>query len=225
VITQIVVTNVGLDYAVNDTITIDGTQFGGTTPADNVVLNVVKLINSKFSTIGGGFKNTASSYANTISGGYANSVSAYYGTIGGGQCNSIALNGDNGTIGGGQCNRIALNGDNGTIGGGQCNRIQGGYSTIGGGAGNLANGNYSFIGGGQKNSISADYSAILGGRDNGICSSSVDSFIIGSCINTNRSCTTFVNNLSIVDLPTSSLGLPSKSLYYDATSCVVFFVP
>jgi hypothetical protein len=49
--------------------------------------------------------------------------------------------------------------------------------------------------------------------------------IIGSCICADRSCATFVNNLSINDLPSSAAGLPSKSLYYDAATCIIKFVP
>ena len=37
--------------------------------------------------------------------------------------------------------------------------------------------------------------------------------IVGSNINANRVCTTFVNNLSIMNIPTSSAGLPSKAVW------------
>jgi hypothetical protein len=49
--------------------------------------------------------------------------------------------------------------------------------------------------------------------------------IVGSNITADRVCATFVNNLSVMNLPSSSAGLPSKSLYYDATTCAVLFVP
>jgi hypothetical protein len=49
--------------------------------------------------------------------------------------------------------------------------------------------------------------------------------ILGSCICADRTCATFVNNLSIIDLPNSAAGLPSKALYYDPATCLVKFVP
>jgi hypothetical protein len=39
--------------------------------------------------------------------------------------------------------------------------------------------------------------------------------IVGSCITANRQCATFVNNLSIVNIPTSSAGLPSGAVWSD----------
>jgi hypothetical protein len=96
-----------------------------------------------------------------------------------------------------------------------------------GGRGNIiSDTGHAIIGGGQSNTInfSSTYSGILGGAAN--CISYLGcTFIIGSNITADRSCTTFVNNLSIVNLPTASAGLPSKSLWYDPTTCVVKFVP
>jgi hypothetical protein len=40
-----------------------------------------------------------------------------------------------------------------------------------------------------------------------------DSFIAGSCICADRVCATFVNNLSIKNIPTSSAGLPAGSVW------------
>jgi hypothetical protein len=37
--------------------------------------------------------------------------------------------------------------------------------------------------------------------------------IVGSCITANRECATFVNNLSIINIPTSSAGLPSGAVW------------
>jgi hypothetical protein len=37
--------------------------------------------------------------------------------------------------------------------------------------------------------------------------------IVGSCITADRVCTTFVNNLSIMNIPTSSVGLPTGSVW------------
>ena len=46
--------------------------------------------------------------------------------------------------------------------------------------------------------------------------------IVGSCISANRECTTFVNNLSITKIPTSSAGLPSGAVWSNA--CVLTIV-
>jgi hypothetical protein len=46
--------------------------------------------------------------------------------------------------------------------------------------------------------------------------------IIGSNITADRACTTFVNNLSIKNIPTSSAGLPSGSIWSSAGAlCIV----
>jgi hypothetical protein len=42
--------------------------------------------------------------------------------------------------------------------------------------------------------------------------------IVGSCITANRTCATFVNNLSIFNIPTSSAGLPSGAVWKDAAN-------
>jgi hypothetical protein len=44
-------------------------------------------------------------------------------------------------------------------------------------------------------------------------------------ITSNRDCATFVNNLSIVNIPTSDVGLPSGAVWYQAGSCVLHIVP
>jgi hypothetical protein len=54
----------------------------------------------------------------------------------------------------------------------------------------------------------------LGGQTNSI-TGNTNTFIIGSNITANRNCTTFVNNLSIMDIPTSSSGLPTGSVWSD----------
>jgi hypothetical protein len=76
-------------------------------------------------------------------------------------------------------------------------------------------GQYSFIGGGLQNQSNGDYSAILGGQCNNVALCA-NTFIVGSCITANRVCTTFVNNLSITNIPTSSAGLPSGAVYSNA---------
>jgi len=46
--------------------------------------------------------------------------------------------------------------------------------------------------------------------------------IVGSNITADRVCTTFVNNLSIKNIPSSSAGLPSGSVY--SYGCVLKIV-
>ena len=75
-------------------------------------------------------------------------------------------------------------------------------STISGGFNHTINnfGIASTISGGYNNTISASYSGILGGRNNNVQNSC--SMIVGSNITTDRDCTTYVNNLSIKNIPT-----------------------
>jgi len=47
--------------------------------------------------------------------------------------------------------------------------------------------------------------------------------IVGTTINANRANTTFVNNLSIMNIPVSSVGLPSKAVF--SNSGVLQIVP
>lgn len=91
------------------------------------------------------------------------------------------------------------------------------FNLIGGGCYNcMPNPNcVSFIGGGSFNSIGGNFSGILGGKCNAITSLYSDTMIVGSCITADRSCATFVNNLSIKNIPTSSSGLPSGSVWSD----------
>jgi len=71
--------------------------------------------------------------------------------------------------------------------------------------------NFSVVAGGFINAASGTYSGILGGREN--VASCACSFIVGTQITTDRVCTTFVNNLSIKNVPTSAAGLPAGSVW------------
>ena len=76
-------------------------------------------------------------------------------------------------------------------------------------------GQYSFVGGGFQNIASSCNSAVLGGTANN--TSTFDcAMIVGSNITADASCTTFVNKLSIKNIPISSVGLPSGSVYSNA---------
>ena len=83
----------------------------------------------------------------------------------------------------------------------QNNKTTGNYSIVSGGRNNtISNNIYSTISGGYCNTITSDCSGILGGDNNYLCNT--NSFIIGKSINTNRDNTTFINNLTITQLPT-----------------------
>jgi len=109
--------------------------------------------------------------------------------------------------------------DASNIGGGAINRIitNSSYVNIDGGCFNLiSESKLSSINGGTDNNIQRScYSAIVGGTTNSIYQQN-NTFIVGSNIFANRSCTTFVNNLSIMNVPTSTVGLPVGSVYKDA---------
>ena len=132
-------------------------------------------------------------------------------TILGGNSNTLNAS-DASVIGGGSNNRIITNSSHVNINGG-CNNViecTSFYSNIGGGAGNVIN--------------RSSNSAIVGGITNGIDNLN-NTFIVGSCIYANRACTTFVNNLSIMDIPTSPTNLPSKSVWRDPSTNGLFIVP
>ena len=141
---------------------------------------------------------------------------------------------------GGRLNTTDI-GSHSAILGGIENTAIGAYSSIVGGDGNIVsqNCNYSFIGGGRNNTLSGITSTIVGGCGNttleglsgilggaGNIVSHQCSFIVGNNISTSCPNTTYVNCLSIVNLPSSSAGLPSGSVYYCATdSNRMYFVP
>ena len=196
------------------------------------------------STIGGGRYNIACGICSTIGGGSCNIACGTLSTVGGGYCNitnsrhSVLSGGNRNiiqsptneccsfgvTIGGGIGHNTiggTLNANTGDLTGAITCCNAGKLSTIGGGLRNCATGACSFIGGGIYNTSGGSLSAILGGCGNttGTCANAM---IVGSNITADRVCTTFVNNLSIKNIPTSSVGLPSGSIYRSGNSvCIV----
>ena len=65
------------------------------------------------------------------------------------------------------------------------------------------------------------YSTIIGGKYN--INSCAYAVVSGTGITTDRDCSTFVNNLSIKNIPTASTGLPSGSVW--SNSGVLNIVP
>ena len=103
----------------------------------------------KYSTIAGGFDNSAKAEAGAVGGGHLNDVRGDYGSIAGGLANDA--NGEFSTVAGGFDNDV--DGGRGTIGGGSGNYVSGFKATVPGGSSNLASGNYSFAAGDQARAV------------------------------------------------------------------------
>ena len=66
----------------------------------------------------------------------------------------------------------------------------------------------------RQNGGYASVQTIVGGYNN--TNGSYESHIIGSNITTDRTCTAFVNNLSIKSIPTAATGLPAGAVWNNA---------
>jgi len=115
-----------------------------------------------YSTVGGGWINTASGHWSTIGGGRSNNASGSQATVGGGEDNNAS--GDWATVGGGNGNTASALSS--TVGGGGTNMASGIQSTVGGGFENTASSFRSTVGGGFNNTASAFRSTIGGGSNN-----------------------------------------------------------
>lgn len=113
-------------------------------------------------------------------------------------------------IGGGDYN--TNRGDYSVIAGGCANTTSCKSSVVSGGHGNIADQNYAFVGGGQNNRANGEHSSVVGGQNN-TTKEHKNAHIVGSNIEADRDDTTFVNNLSIKDIPTSSKNLPKGSIW------------
>jgi len=98
------------------------------------------------------------------------------------------------------------------ISGGESNTTANKYTVINGGKGNTVDADFGVVGGGNANIVNGTLSSVLGGEHNNI-DKHTNSHIIGSNIVADRDDTTFVENLSITKLPTSSKGLPKNSIW------------
>lgn len=175
--------------------------------------------------IGGGQEQNITCNSAVIVGGCHNSVSGNFGAILGGCENEVLAN----------CSVVVGGGNNSAneiysvVVGGKLNSASSYYSFIGGGNANCitSGSNYSAIISGQNNKIESAYSTtsgyynrLLSGSDYsssfGQCNTASaypDVHLLGRQLTANRQCTTFVNNLSIMDIPTSSAGLPSGAVW------------
>jgi hypothetical protein len=137
-------------------------------------------------------------------------------------CASLIGNGEFNTssgylsfIGGGSKNVIT--GNVNFIGGGLCNLVNGDYAFTGGGRFNTTSGYYAFTGSGDCNLNDGLRSGIISGQLNNMCGYA-DSFIAGSCICAVAACTLHANCLWLGSIPTSSVGLPTGSVWVDTTA-------
>jgi hypothetical protein len=96
----------------------------------------------------------------SVAGGFRNTASNWYAFVGGGTLNQAS--GQNAVVSGGK-NNIASNFQT-TVGGGFNNTASGSHSTIGGGLDNTASGLWTSVSGGSANTAVGDYSVIPGGR-------------------------------------------------------------
>ena len=98
------------------------------------------------------------------------------------------------------------------INGGESNTTANKFTVINGGKGNTVDADFGVVGGGNANNVNGAFSSVLAGEHNNI-DTHTNSHIIGSNIVADRDDTTFIENLSITKLPTSSKGLPKNSIW------------
>jgi hypothetical protein len=204
-----------------------------------------------FAIIGGGVCNSilnSSGQAFIGSGGNNTINNSAGGSILGGAGNTVINNAGQSSVISGQYNLVncslgssILTGDRNTIlrngpfnvfqsaiAGGSCNTITLGCSFVGSGFKNTIVGttiscSSTILGGNCNTLFGATESSIIGGSFN---VTYVDkTFIVGSNITADRSCTTFVNNLSIKNIPTTASGLPSGSVWRCTTDNTLRIVP
>jgi hypothetical protein len=129
-----------------NTVTDNYSVIGG--GANNRSGNLNSLLEDAwFSTVGGGWNNSASHRQATVSGGGGNTASGLYATVSGGSSNTASASWS-------------------TVGGGSFSRASGAYATVAGGDSNTASFSYSAVGGGRNNTASGDYATVAGGDSN-----------------------------------------------------------
>lgn len=186
---------------------------------------------SSCSWIGGGRCHTITTAlckVNTIVGGYNHTITGdtRYGFIGGGNGNCMSI-AQSGVMVGGYDNLMS-NAPYSALVGGRNNNVSGDCAFLGAGCKNHADRNFSVVVGGQENCtdggthnsvlggcencLEGDYSVVVGGKSNHDDSCAC-AMIVGSNITADRVCTTFVNNLSIMNIPVASAGLPSGAVW------------
>lgn len=172
-------------------------------------------ITGDYNSILGGFNQTISGGSRgTISGGQNHVISAgNYNTIGGGLNITMSGSANASVAGGGQGHTITN--QYCFVGGGYIITMGGLYGVGCGGYQNTISGSRGVNVGGQDNIVDGTFSGNLGGQNNDI-NGKTKAFIVGSGITADRDNCTFVENLSIKAIPTSSAGLPSGSVWNDS---------
>jgi hypothetical protein len=94
---------------------------------------------------------------------------------------------------------------------GEYNVVRGDNSVVAGGNANTISRKNSFIGSGRGNDIDSDNSTIVGGANNSTKYN--NTHLLGSNIEANREDATFVENLSITNIPNSDKGLPKGAVW------------
>ena len=123
---------------------------------------------------------------------------------------SNTLEGKNSVILSGEYN--INRGEFSVINGGESNTTANKFTVINGGKGNTVDADFGVVVGGNANNVNGAFSSVLAGEHNNI-DAHTNSHIIGSNIVADRDDTTFIENLSITKLPTSSKGLPKNSIW------------
>lgn len=103
-------------------------------------------------------------------------------------------------------------GDFSILVGGESNTTSNKNTFLGGGKGNTVDADFGVLVGGSGNTVNGKFSSVLAGEDNNI-QKHTNTHIIGSNVIADRDNTTFVENLSIIKIPTSSKGLPKNSIW------------
>ena len=181
-------------------------RIGGTVPVNPIFLSGL-TVNSSFTYSNG---TEQPGYFLTTDGSGYSYWSSVSGTSTSGTSLYITGTGVNSTVRCGVNNTAA--GDFGGALAGSGNTASGKYSFVGGGRDNTASSIYSTVGGGYNNTASGNYSFIAGGIGNST-NNLACAFIVGSNITADMSGTTFVNQLSIKNIPTSSAGLSSGAVW------------
>jgi hypothetical protein len=115
--------------------------------------------NRGFSTVSGGFANSATYDYTVVGGGSGNRATGYHSVISGGENNTAG--GQYVAIGGGRDNVVNVNGS--TVAGGGTNTVPGDWAFIGGGWANHATGTHSVVGGGYSDTVNGAYGGVLSG--------------------------------------------------------------
>ena len=203
-----VISGGGRNISVNSSVVVAGRYNCSTGFASSILSGIFNIASGTNSTTITGGNNTASSQYSSVLNGVCNISSCNYSTILGGtnnnSCNSFSV------VSNGSFNTAS--GQNSIISNGYCNLASACYSSILNGCCNTSSANNSAIINGICNVADGAYSVILGGTNNNTCGIT-GAVIIGGGICANRGNSLFVNNISITDIPTSPVGLPTGAVW------------